>query len=58
MPFTTFGYHALKSFAFILEKSYGKCPNCNSKLIKRNGKYGVFVGCSKYPRCKYTRDLK
>ncbi len=30
------------------------CPRCGSKLIIRNGKYGKFYGCSKYPYCKYT----
>jgi len=32
------------------------CPDCNSKMISRKGKYGVFWGCSKYPECKGTRD--
>ena len=31
------------------------CPKCGGELIKRNGKYGDFIGCSNYPRCKYTR---
>ena len=34
------------------------CPKCGGKLIKRSGKYGDFLGCSNYPRCKYTRDVK
>lgn len=33
------------------------CPKCGSKLVKRKGKYGDFVGCSNYPNCKYTREL-
>lgn len=32
------------------------CPECNSKMISRSGKYGVFWGCSKFPECKGTRD--
>lgn len=31
------------------------CPDCGSKLIQRNGKYGKFWGCSKYPECKFTK---
>lgn len=31
------------------------CPKCGEKLIERNGKYGIFLGCSNYPKCKYTR---
>ena len=26
-----------------------------SALVWRNGKYGPFVGCSSYPRCRYIR---
>lgn len=33
------------------------CPRCGGRLIKRNGKYGNFIGCSNYPRCKYTRKI-
>jgi len=31
------------------------CPWCGSELVKRNGKHGPFVGCSSYPKCRYTR---
>ena len=30
------------------------CPKCGGKLIKRIGKYGEFLGCVNYPKCKYT----
>ena len=33
------------------------CPFCGKKLIKRNGKYGEFIGCTGYPECKYTRKI-
>jgi len=29
------------------------CPSCGGQLVQRNGKYGNFMGCSNYPRCKY-----
>lgn len=32
----------------------GICPNCGAKLVRRNGKYGSFSGCSRYPLCKFT----
>ena len=35
-----------------------KCPLCGSVMYKREGKYGEFLGCSKYPNCKGTRKLK
>ena len=34
------------------------CPKCSGKLVLRNGKYGKFLGCSNYPRCKFTYNLK
>lgn len=39
------------------EEPDGCCPHCGSQLIKRNGKYGAFMGCSNFPRCRYTYDL-
>lgn len=31
-----------------------KCPWCGNELLKKNGKFGYFIGCSSYPKCKYT----
>tara|TARA_R110002049_G_scaffold100902_1_gene245305 strand:- start:7193 stop:7879 length:687 start_codon:yes stop_codon:yes gene_type:complete len=38
------------------------CPQCGSELVTRVARRGVnagkkFVGCSGYPKCKYTRDI-
>ena len=33
------------------------CPKCNSPMVKRNGKYGEFWGCSRFPSCDGTRDI-
>jgi len=30
------------------------CPKCKGALVERKGKYGAFMGCSNYPKCKYT----
>lgn len=32
----------------------GICPNCGAELVRRNGRYGSFIGCSRYPHCKFT----
>lgn len=32
------------------------CPTCSSLMLFREGKFGDFWGCSKYPDCKGTRD--
>ena len=31
------------------------CPSCGGKLVKREGKYGEFFGCSNYPKCRFTK---
>lgn len=36
----------------------GKCPKCGGKLVEQKSKYGVFLGCSNYPKCKFTKSLK
>ena len=40
-----------------IEKRDNICPRCSSELIKRKGKYGEFLGCTSYPKCKYTYKL-
>lgn len=29
------------------------CPKCGGTLVERDGKYGKFIGCSNYPKCRY-----
>lgn len=31
------------------------CPNCNSPLVIKNGRFGEFTACSNYPSCKYIK---
>lgn len=31
------------------------CPKCGNELVERNGKYGKFIGCSDFPKCKYIK---
>ena len=35
----------------------GKCPECGRDLLKRSGRYGDFIGCSNFPRCRFTCSL-
>ncbi len=42
----------------------GKCPACNSYdkpkggvLVKREARGSSFLGCSRYPECKFTQSL-
>ena len=36
----------------------GICPKCGSQLVLRKGQYGKFYGCSNYPNCRYTLNIK
>ena len=33
------------------------CPRCGAKMIRRNGRFGSFWGCSNYPDCRYTLKI-
>ncbi len=33
------------------------CERCGSPMVIKNGRFGRFVACSKYPECKYTKAL-
>ena len=34
------------------------CPSCGGWLETRMGKFGRFLGCSNFPGCDYTRNLR
>ncbi len=34
-----------------------KCPKCGSAMVIRIGRYGKFLACSAFPRCRYTLPL-
>jgi len=34
-----------------------KCPKCKADLKIVNGKFGPFIGCSNYPKCKYMERI-
>ncbi len=33
------------------------CPDCGEGLVIRLSKYGKFLACSTFPKCKYTKNL-
>ena len=43
---------------YTLRKEYEKqfCPHDHGIMIPRSGRYGMFWGCSNYPRCTYTKN--
>jgi DNA topoisomerase I len=34
-----------------------KCPKCDKDLVVRRGRMGEFLGCSGYPKCKFTQNF-
>ncbi|MEE3744351.1 type I DNA topoisomerase [Campylobacter porcelli] len=34
-----------------------KCPECGGELVKRKGRFGEFIACLNFPKCKYSRNL-
>lgn len=48
----------IKGGVGILQQTEKKCPKCGSLLLLRVSKYGKFLACSSYPKCKFTRDLE
>jgi restriction system protein len=39
------------------EATINKCPRCGGTIVKREGKFGRFYGCSNYPKCRFTKGL-
>jgi DNA topoisomerase-1 len=35
-----------------------KCPKCGKNLVERKGRFGPFVACPGYPKCKYIKKEK
>jgi DNA topoisomerase-1 len=35
-----------------------ECPKCGSELLLRSGRFGEFIACSGFPKCKYTEQTE
>jgi DNA topoisomerase I len=40
------------------EKIGRQCPECQSDLVLKFGRFGKFIACSNYPKCKYTEKTE
>ena len=40
------------------EKVGRNCPDCESELVFKQGRYGKFIGCSGYPKCRHIEPLE
>ncbi len=47
-----------KSEIMPVEETGEKCPECGEPLVIRHGRFGKFVACSGYPKCKYSKPLE
>lgn len=32
----------------------GNCPDCGKQILRIDGRYGEFYGCSGFPKCKWS----
>jgi len=52
------------NFNYMLKKlnyptTFGECPKCHQGyMTKKNGKFGLFYGCSNYPACRHIINIK
>ncbi|BAW69842.1 type I DNA topoisomerase [Helicobacter pylori] len=40
------------------EKTGRSCPKCGGELVKKNSRYGEFIACNNYPKCKYVKQTE
>ncbi|WRD27450.1 type I DNA topoisomerase [Helicobacter pylori] len=40
------------------EKTGQSCPKCGGELVKKNSRYGEFIACNNYPKCRYVKQTE
>lgn len=60
---TYFGYDTLedlnrKGLEPVADELNTICPECGSKMKFRQSRYGVFIGCSAYPKCTHKENIR
>ncbi|MFP6245160.1 type I DNA topoisomerase [Helicobacter pylori] len=40
------------------EKTGQSCPKCGGELVKKNSRYGEFIACNNYPKCKCIKQTE
>ena len=58
-PFEKDVAHASNSIERVdaVEELGEPCPTCGQPLVIRWGRFGKFIGCSDFPKCRYTRPF-
>lgn len=41
-----------------IPKSHCPMDGCSGHLVERTGKFGMFLGCSSFPKCRYSRSVE
>ena len=54
--------NASKELGVVLTKSEPvpsdiKCDKCGANMVYRDGKFGKFLACSNFPKCKFTKNI-
>ncbi|EKE87797.1 type I DNA topoisomerase [Helicobacter pylori] len=42
----------------VYEKTGQSCPKCGGELVKKNSRYGEFIACNNYPKCRYVKQTE
>ncbi len=40
-----------------IPEDHGTCEKCGSKMVLRKGRFGPFIACSAYPKCRNTKKI-
>lgn len=52
------GAKGVESMRDVAEEVEGKvCPNCGKTLVKRHGRFGDFLACPGFPKCRFTQRI-
>jgi len=43
--------------AIIETETKDPCPKCKGQLEVKQSRFGMFIGCSNYPKCKFTKPI-
>lgn len=50
---------AIEKLVLPVQKLGESCPDCEKgDLVIKEGRYGKFIACERYPECKYTRNIE
>ena len=47
----------IKDSANEIEFLEERCPKCSNQLLIKKGKFGRFIACSNFPKCKFTKSF-